>query len=96
MREEGEVGDLDPRVVEHAGGGEEQDEEGRYTRYIQTDAAINPGSSGGPLITMSGSWVGVNTAILEAAQGIGFSVPSHQVLEFLAKVKMGEGVKVQE
>ena len=64
---------------------------GRRIGYIQTDAAINPGSSGGPLITMSGQWIGVNTATIATAQGLSFSVPSHQAQEFLKAVLEGRG-----
>jgi S1-C subfamily serine protease len=42
---------------------------------IQTDASINPGNSGGPLADTSGRVVGINTAIIGGAQGIGFAVP---------------------
>ncbi len=50
-------------------------ERGVFEDMIQTDAHINPGNSGGPLINLNGEVVGVNTAIIPFAQGIGFAIP---------------------
>ncbi len=48
----------------------------KHTSYfIQTDALINPGNSGGPLLNINGDLIGINTAIIRQAQGIGFSIP---------------------
>lgn len=51
----------------------------RYEDFIQTDASINPGNSGGPLLNIRGQVIGINTAIINYAQNIGFSIPSNIV-----------------
>ncbi len=48
---------------------------GPYDDFIQTDASINPGNSGGPLFNLEGQVVGINTAIIQGGQGIGFATP---------------------
>lgn len=54
---------------------------------IQTDAAINPGNSGGPLINMESEVIGVTTAMIPFAQGIGFAIPINTVKRFLDIIK---------
>lgn len=56
------------------------------TDLIQTDASINPGNSGGPLLNMSGQIIGINTAIVQDANGIGFAIPINSTKGILAGV----------
>jgi len=74
-----------------------------FRDFIQTDASINPGNSGGPLINIEGDLVGINTAILGQAQGIGFSIPAtrarnvvDQILHYGAVQPYWIGVAVQD
>lgn len=55
-----------------------------FDDFLQTDAAINPGNSGGPLLNMEGKVVGINTAIIPYAQGIGFAIPVNKAKEIMS------------
>jgi serine protease Do len=62
------------------------------TDLIQTDAAINPGNSGGPLLNLQGQVIGINTAVAQGAQGIGFSIPIGSTKGLIKEVLAGNGV----
>ncbi|QFR33341.1 Do family serine endopeptidase [Ancylobacter sp. TS-1] len=79
---------------------------GPYDNFLQTDAAINRGNSGGPLFNMDGDVIGINTAIISPSGGsigIGFAVPSNAAVPIIAQLKeFGEarrgwiGVRIQQ
>ena len=58
----------------------------RYENFIQTDASINPGNSGGPLFDLRGDIIGINTAIINFAQGIGFAIPSNMAKQVMTQL----------
>jgi len=77
----------DPLAPRRRGGG---GRDGVLEGLVQTDAAVNPGNSGGPLLDAGGRVVGITTAMLPWARGIGFAVPAHTA-SWIASVLMTEG-----
>lgn len=71
------------RSITAYGGGRSE----RLDDVIQTDAAINPGNSGGPLLDLSGEAVGINTAINQSGQLVGFAIPINNVKEIIESVR---------
>ena len=78
----------------------------RYDDFIQTDASINQGNSGGPLFNMDGDVIGINTAIISpsgASSGIGFAIPANyastiidQLIKYGETKRGGLGVRIQQ
>ncbi len=60
---------------------------GPYDNFLQTDAPINPGNSGGPLINLKGEVIGINSAIIQSGQGIGFAIPSNMAKKIVPQLK---------
>jgi len=58
-----------------------------YDDFIQTDTPINPGNSGGPLINTQGEVVGINTAVMQMGQGLGFSLPVDLAKKLIPELK---------
>jgi serine protease Do len=79
---------------------------GAYDRYLQTDAAINRGNSGGPMFDMKGQVIGINNAIYSptgGSVGIGFAIPAETAAPIVERLKTGQtiergflGVRVQQ
>ena len=69
---------------------------GAYDRFIQTDAAINQGNSGGPMFNLNGEVIGINRAILSptgGSVGLGFATPSEVAAPIIAQLKEGKEVE---
>ena len=70
---------------------------GAYDRFIQTDAAINQGNSGGPMFNLNGDVIGINSQILGSAGGgnigIGFAIPAEEARPIIDKLRSGVAIK---
>lgn len=66
----------------------------RLTDIIQTDAAINPGNSGGPLLDIQGNVIGINVAVAQGAQNVGFALPVNQARRLIDQAKGGAKISI--
>ncbi|MDZ7587867.1 MAG: Do family serine endopeptidase [Parasphingorhabdus sp.] len=69
---------------------------GAYDRYLQTDASINRGNSGGPMFDLNGNVVGINNAIISptgGSVGIGFAIPAEVAAPIVAKLRSGQTIE---
>ncbi len=82
----GVVSGLSRNITASGGGGLTE----TIYNVIQTDASINPGNSGGPLLNLRGEVMGINTAIAQNAQSIGFAIPINQVKEIISNALAGK------
>ncbi len=80
---EGIISGLSRSIVAGSGNGNYE----QLNDVIQTDAAINPGNSGGPLLDLNGNAIGVNVAVAQNAQNIGFAIPINTVKSILQSIK---------
>lgn len=67
--------------------------QGKLFHLIQTDASINPGNSGGPLVGLDGAVIGINAAVAQDAQGIGFAIPGNVVRSMANEAISKSGAK---
>merc|ERR1712183_352578 len=66
---------------------------GKKVTFIQTDAAVNPGNSGGPLVNELGEIIGINTCIRANMEGIAFAIPVNKAKDIMYQLAAGQNIK---